>query len=252
MDISLQKLRSSYISKVTSAIRYSLSKFQFPNLAAVFPVLDASLSFYFRYCGLSTCTVDIDDQTYLHFWRVNKPDPDKPNLVIIHGYGADSKWQFLYQIGELSKSFNIYAPDLVFFGKSNSKHPERSDTFQASCVAAGMKKLGVLRYSVYGISYGGYVVYQMAQLHPEAVEKVVIASCGVKCSKEMVDMLVSAVDKDFKEVILPQTPEDFRLLVNFSFGRGDPFKWLPDAIIQMLIDVNSSSPSFPYTFNISI
>lgn len=242
--LSLQKFRTSYFSVVISAVRYSLSKFQLPNFGAIFSLVDASLSFYFRYCGLSPCTVDVDDQTYVHFWAVSNPKPDKPNLVIIHGYGGDSKWQFLNQIGPLSKCFNLYAPDLVFFGKSHSKTSDRSDIFQSYCVAAGLKKLGVLRYSAYGISYGGYVVYRMAQLHPEAVEKIVIASCGITCSKEMLVKQLSKVDKDFKEVLLPQTPEDLRLLVNLSFGRGDPFKWLPDAFIQMLINVNPSSPSF--------
>lgn len=102
--------------------------------------------------------------------------------------------------------------------------------------------MGVLRYSAYGISYGGYVVYRMAQLHPEAVEKAVIASTGIAFSKEMMIKQLSMVDKDFKEVFLPQKPEDFRLLMNFSFGRGDPFKWLPDAIVQMLINVKSLFP----------
>lgn len=244
--VPLRHLRTHYISMITTAIRRPLSKLPMPNFSAFVSVIDAYLSFYFRYCGLVPLTVNIDDQTYIHFWAVNNPKPDKPNLVILHGYGADSKWQFVNQIGLLSKYFNVYAPDLIFFGKSYSKHSDRTDAFQANCVAEGLRKLGVIRYSVYGISYGGFVAYRMAEIHSDAVEKMVIASSGITCTKEQKIKQLETVGKDFTEVLLPQKPEDLRLLVELSFSKSDPFKWVPDLIIQQMINVinyviNSSS-----------
>nr|GEX77155.1 alpha/beta hydrolase fold-1 [Tanacetum cinerariifolium] len=105
---------------------------------------EAFLSLYFSYCNLSPCTVDLDDrETTMHMLVPNHRHYDKPNLVLVHGYGGNSKWQFVLQVAQLSRDFNIYIPDLVFFGKSYSTSSERTDTFQAKCVCDGMKKLGV-------------------------------------------------------------------------------------------------------------
>ncbi|CAB4262414.1 unnamed protein product [Prunus armeniaca] len=103
---------------------------------------------------------------------------------MLHGYGGNSKWQFIHQVGSLSQSFNLYIPDLLFFGKSYANKPERTEVFQAKCVAEGLKRLGVERFAVYSISHGGYVAYWMAEMYPKLVEKVVVVSCGVGMTEE--------------------------------------------------------------------
>ncbi|MCD7460627.1 hypothetical protein HAX54_043993 [Datura stramonium] len=44
---------------------------------------------------------DLDEHTTIHFWVPNHRCLDKPNLVLIHGYGGDAKWQFMYQVRSL-------------------------------------------------------------------------------------------------------------------------------------------------------
>ncbi|KAH0993235.1 hypothetical protein GBA52_004718 [Prunus armeniaca] len=103
---------------------------------------------------------------------------------MLHGYGGNSKWQFIHQVGSLSQSFNLYILDLLFFGKSYANKPERTEVFQAKCVAEGLKRLGVERFAVYSISHEGYVAYWMAEMYPKLVEKVVVVSCGVGMTEE--------------------------------------------------------------------
>ena len=61
---------------------------------------EALLSLYFSYyCNLSPCTVDLDDrETTMHMLVPNHRRCDKPNLVLVHGYGGNSKWQFVLQV----------------------------------------------------------------------------------------------------------------------------------------------------------
>ncbi|KAL3511617.1 hypothetical protein ACH5RR_024334 [Cinchona calisaya] len=198
-------------------------------------LIDAILAVYFGSCKLSPCMVDLDDQTSMHFWAPKHRKHNKPNLVIIHGYGADAKWQFLYQVGPLAQSFNLYAPDLVFFGKSYTNRPDRSDVFQAKCVAEGLKRLGVTQYSVYSISYGGYVAYSMAEMYPEVVEKMVIVSSGIVWTEEQKVEQLKKIGKDVVDLLLPQKPEDLRLLMNLSIHKYDPLKGLPDVFLRGLI-----------------
>ena len=58
----------------------------------------------------------------------------------------------------------MYVPDLVFFGESYSSKSDRSVAFQAKCVCDGLKKMLVNKFSIYAISYGGFVGYRMAEV----------------------------------------------------------------------------------------
>ncbi|PQP99250.1 uncharacterized protein Pyn_27470 [Prunus yedoensis var. nudiflora] len=142
---------------------------------------------YVRRCfaasGLSQQTLQLDNETTLQFWGPNpkfsQATQKKPSLVLIHGFGPVAMWQWRNQVQFFSPRFNVYVPDLVFFGDSTTKSAERSEVFQAASVAKLMEKAGVERFSVIGTSYGGFVAYHVARMWPERVEKVVIASSGV-------------------------------------------------------------------------
>lgn len=245
MDIlSLRKRLHRYIPITTAnvilhSILHLLLKIQW--FLPFVSFLDAILTLFFRSLKLSPCIVDIDDQTSMHFWAPKRLDPSKPNLLMIHGYGGDSKWQFLYQVGQLAQSFNLYAPDLVFFGNSYSTGADRSTAFQAKCVAQGMKRLGVAGYSVYSISYGGYVAYSMAEMYPEAVEKMVIVSSAIVWTEEQKVEHLGKLEKDIVDLLLPQNPEDLRLLLNLSMHKCEAFKGYPDIFLQGFIKVSESN-----------
>nr|GMD00867.1 epoxide hydrolase 4 [Ipomoea batatas] len=71
-----------------------------------------------------------------------KHKASKPAVVLIHGFAGEGivTWQF--QVGALSKKFSVYVPDLLFFGGSITDSKDRSPTFQARCVAEGLRRLG--------------------------------------------------------------------------------------------------------------
>lgn len=228
----LSHFLSFYLSITTTVLKFMPHVFR---LSIFVFLVDVMLSLYYRFCGLASCTLEVDDQTSMHFWVPLQPKSNKPNLIIIHGYGSDSKWQMSRQVGPLAKLFNLYSPDLLFFGKSYTSRPDRSEAFQAKCVAEGMKKLGVMKYSVFGISYGGFVTYRMAEMNPEAVEKVVIASSGIGCTEEQKMEQVRKVGKHVADLLLPEKAEDLRLLVRMAFSKRDPFKWVPDWVLEQLL-----------------
>lgn len=77
----------------------------------VVTLIDAFLSLYFWWwCGLCPCTVDIDHETTVSFWVPVHCRLGKPALVPTHGCGGNSRWQFLPQVGPLSCSFNLFIP----------------------------------------------------------------------------------------------------------------------------------------------
>ncbi|RRT60685.1 hypothetical protein B296_00044239 [Ensete ventricosum] len=186
--------------------------------------------------GLRPVTLHLD-AACIHLWA---PAPsrsrrlNKHALVLVHGFGGNSKWQWNRQIGALSRSFDLYIPDLVFFGSSRSAGPDRSVGFQSSCVAEAMRRLGVARYSVVGISYGGFVAFRMAEGPAAgAVQRVAILASGICATPEQLRDLTAKEGRDVGELLLPQKAEDLMTLIRRSMYRHPqriPAFWLQDFI----------------------
>ncbi|KDP34016.1 hypothetical protein JCGZ_07587 [Jatropha curcas] len=179
---------------------------------------------YLRSCftsaGLSRHSVDIDTETTIHLWAPSSNQTstaNKPSLVFIHGFGPVALWQWRRQVQFFWPHFNIYVPDLIFFGESTTKSSERSEIFQAKSVAKCLEKLGVEKYSVVGTSYGGFVAYHMARMWPEKVEKVVIASSGVNMKRSDNEELVRKSKlENIGDLMLPKEASELRSLLGLT------------------------------------
>jgi len=147
-------------------------------------------------------------------------------------------WQWNSFIPELTHHFNVYVPDLLFFGDSYTTRPERSEQFQAKCVMRVLEGHGVREMMVVGLSYGGFVGYSMAAMFPEKVEKVVVICAGVCLEDRDMDdgmFQVKSVDEAV-DVLLPLTPEMMKELVKLTFFK--PAKTLPDWFLNDFIEVS--------------
>lgn len=192
---------------------------------------------FFSYSGLRSVKTDLRDGTVMHCWVPRSRKAWKPNLVLVHGFGANAMWQYGELLHHLMPRYNVYVPDLVFFGESWTQRPERSEAFQAECVMRLMAAQGVRRVSVVGISYGGFVSYSMAAQFPQAVEKVVVCCSGVCLEeKDLKEGFFEVADLDeVSRILTPQTPEKLRELINFAFAK--PPKAVPSYILSDYIHV---------------
>ncbi|KAK6911859.1 Alpha/beta hydrolase fold-1 [Dillenia turbinata] len=210
-------------------------------------VMEQLICLYYRFCGLSPCTIDLDDQTIMHFWIPSHRRFNKPDLVLLHGYGGNARWQFIFQVGPLAKSFNLYIPDLLFFGRSYTTRSDRTEAVQAECVREGLRRLGVQRFTLVGHSYGGFVVYRMAEMYPEAVEKIVIMSSAVKYTEGQKIGHLSKIgfEKDVLEVALLDNPKDLLFFLNLCMSLSthhhklNPLKWIPEFFLWGFINVTN-------------
>ncbi|KAH6790815.1 alpha/beta-Hydrolases superfamily protein [Perilla frutescens var. frutescens] len=184
--------------------------------------------------GLSSQSVEIDDGTStIRFWGPASAT-SKPPLVLIHGFGPHGVWQWRPQISFFSREFSVYVPDLLFFGRSFTDSSDRSEVFQAASIGKLMEKLGISRYSVVGTSYGGFVAYRMAEMWPERVEKVVIASSGVNMRRnEHAELLKRAKVEKIEDLMLPNAASQLRKLLGLSVFRR---LYMPDFFLNDLID----------------
>ncbi|KAL5556108.1 hypothetical protein UlMin_038344 [Ulmus minor] len=197
---------------------------------------DRCFRYSFSTAGLKSTTTDLGDGTFMHCWVPKWRKENKPTLLLVHGIGANAMWQWNDFISPLVSHFNLYIPDLLFFGDSHTTRPERSEAFQARCVAALMESHGVKSMNVIGISYGGFVGYSLAAQFKERVDRLVICCAGV-CMEEK-DMekglfQVKSVDEAVG-ILLPRTPEKVRDLIRLSFYK--PIKGVPSCFLDDFIE----------------
>jgi len=202
----------------------------------------------FKRSGLRPVTIDLKDGTVVNFW-VSKTKPEskpKPNLLLIHGLGATAIWQWYDVARRLSRYFNLYIPDLVFFGGSSTTRPERSDIFQAQTLMRALEAQSVKKFSLVGLSYGGFVGYRMASMYADAVEKVVIC-CAAVCVEEK-DMKagvfkVSDLDEASK-ILVPESVKKLRELMGYIFYKPALARLVPTCLLHDFIEHVSYFPLF--------
>ncbi|RQO85580.1 hypothetical protein POPTR_001G313100v4 [Populus trichocarpa] len=177
----------------------------------------------------------------MHCWVPRIIKSSKPSLLLLHGFGANAMWQYGQHLHIFTSRFNVYVPDLLFFGESYTSRPERTESFQAQCVMRLMEAHGVHRMNLVGISYGGFVGYSMAAQFQEKIEKVVLCCAGVCLEEKDMDNGLFAVPNldEAASILLPQTAEKLRELMRFSFVKpaiGIPSFFLTDFIDVMCTD----------------
>ncbi|CAM6089315.1 unnamed protein product [Calypogeia fissa] len=190
------------------------------------------LQVLYRSCGLESRLVDLEDGTIMKCWipQRNKEraiamatSNQKPPVVLLHAFGSSANsWN--YQVKPFSKFFDLYIPDLVFFGDSTTSRTERSEFFQADCIVKMLQQLSVPKYSVVGTSYGGFVAYRIAHMYPDSVDKLVISSSGVIMDSSSNQRLIDKFKvNSIKDILLPTTVEGMRRVAGLAFHRQLPF-----------------------------
>lgn len=110
-------------------------------------------------------------------WLIPAPAPQKPALIILHGYPAE-KGDMLFIASSLQPDFNIFLIDFRYFGKSGGSFTtlgtnERLDLEAAIdfLLSRGFKRVGVL-----GFSLGGATAILQAAKDPRIAVVVSYAS----------------------------------------------------------------------------
>jgi pimeloyl-ACP methyl ester carboxylesterase len=97
-----------------------------------------------------------------------------PPVVLLHAFQATAMvWRF--NVEALSRHFRVYCVDVIGQGgKSASVRPIRSRGDFAEWMSDLFDALGIVRTSLIGNSYGGFLAFSQASLTPERVHRVVI------------------------------------------------------------------------------
>ncbi|XP_022985108.1 monoacylglycerol lipase ABHD6-like [Cucurbita maxima] len=214
-------------------------------VAAQRPLLHALM----KMAGVVPYSVEFEPGTTMNFWvpveTLSKPKktqppkppqkPTKPVVVLVHGFAAEGivTWQF--QVGALSKRYSVYVPDLLFFGDSITDKSDRSPTFQAECLAAGLRKLGIDKCTVVGFSYGGMVAFKLAELWPELVEAMVVSGSILAMTDSISDETLQRLGfGSSSELLLPTSVKGLKALLSVAAHKK---LWFPDRLHKDFLEV---------------
>ena len=105
----------------------------------------------------------------MNYWRYG----NGPTVVLQHGFlGGSRCW--IPQILELGKMFDIIAPDLPGFARSAYEPiPDSIESYTTSVLNL-LNFLGVNQFSFIGHSLGGMIAQQIAVMHADRLNKVVL------------------------------------------------------------------------------
>ncbi len=96
-----------------------------------------------------------------------------PWVILLHGFLESSEiWDTF--VSRLQADFSVLMVDLPGHGRSGVVDEIHSMELMAECVLAITDQLGIDEFAVCGHSMGGYVSLQLASLHPEKVEGIVL------------------------------------------------------------------------------
>lgn len=110
-----------------------------------------------------------------------------PVILFLHGFGGDALFTYQNELAILAKNHTVIAPDLLWFGESNSSLPTNIDS-QIAAIERLLKELHVDTFSMIGQSYGGFIAVLMTEKYPEKIERLCIAnSPGPMFNKALID-----------------------------------------------------------------
>ncbi|XP_050247043.1 uncharacterized protein LOC126694690 isoform X3 [Quercus robur] len=189
----------------------------------IFAVYKPLLHWVMKLVGMRSQRVEIDPGTIMNFWVPNETPKKSKNsnnnkaVVFIHGFADDGIITWQSQVLALARKYKVYVPDLVFFGGSITDRSERSPEFQAECVAKSLKKLGVERCTLVGLSYGGMVGFKMAEMYPDLVESMVLTCSVIALTKSISDAALERIGfKSWSDYLLPDSVQGVKILFDIA------------------------------------
>jgi pimeloyl-ACP methyl ester carboxylesterase len=114
------------------------------------------------------------DGLLMHARVTGSPLPDDATpVVLVHGIGITSRYWIPTAI-RLAAEFNVAAPDLPGFGKSDKPEPTLDVGELADWLARWIRVTRMAPAALIGNSFGCQIIAELAVRHPDVVERIVL------------------------------------------------------------------------------
>lgn len=156
----------------------------------------------------------------LNYWQAGQGK----TVLLIHGFGGTAVTSWQQVMLELVKDYQVIAADLAWFGDSVSEATPSLAT-QSQAVRQLIDALNVDKVNVVGISYGGFVTFDLMINEPKVEKAVLLASPGVLFSDaDLEEMNQRFAVESATDIFVPKNATEMRRLLNATFI---DFPWYP-------------------------
>ncbi len=140
-------------------------------------------------------------RSHYGFYRARNPQPDKPPILLIHGFGAAiDHWRS--NIPALSVNHTVYAIDLLGFGNSEKPPTSYSIYLWVEQVVQFWRKFIKVPMVIIGNSIGSLVAAIAASHHPEIASGVVAISLpDIEAFNAMVPKALQPIERTVKAIV---------------------------------------------------
>lgn len=160
-----------------------------------------------------------------------------PAILLLHGLGASlESWHL--NVEALGKYTRVFAPDIVYFGKSAKPEQEPKHADFVDFTLHFMDKFGLDRAVLVGNSMGGAIAAKMAMVHPERVAGLVLVN-SAGFGKEIAWWLRLRTLVNIRPT---GTPPPWLTQIGLRGIFDDPTR-ISDDVLAMLLDVEQDDES---------
>ncbi|MCK8046200.1 alpha/beta hydrolase [Shewanella sp. 1CM18E] len=173
--------------------------------------------------GFAQHQLTLQEGGELNYWQAGQGEV----ILLLHGFGgtAATSWQDV--MINLSKDYRVIAPDLAWFGESYSQGAASLAT-QSKAVRQLIAALDLDKVNLVGISYGGFVTFDLMITEPKVEKAVLLASPGVLFPDSELALMNQRFNVDeASDIFVPQNPKQMRRLLDGTFV---DFPWYPGFI----------------------
>lgn len=173
--------------------------------------------------------MDLAEGGKINYWQAGQGK----TVLLIHGFGGSAVTSWQQVMLALSQNYHVIAPDLAWFGDSESQAAP-SLAVQSKAMTQLIDKLELDEVNVVGISYGGFVTFDLMIHEPRVDKAVLLASPGVLFSNaDLAAMNQRFETADASDIFVPQTPKQMRRLLEATFI---DFPWYPSFIDSAIFE----------------
>ena len=164
--------------------------------------------------ALEAQTIAIKDQTFTY-----QDEGSGPALLLIHGSLCDYRY-WRWQVPDLAAHCRVIVPSLRHFWPATIDDPSPFDYVQhAQDMADLLAHLGITKAHVLGHSRGAAIAMQMALVHPECVESLILADPGLRTNEQLSDS-IQFKQESLRLIQAGQLDEGLSLFIDTVSGAG--------------------------------
>ena len=146
---------------------------------------------------------------------------NKPTLILIHGFGASTKYQWYKQVKVLTDDYRLILPNLYQFGNTKPGSEKYGVDDQVDLVHSLIEHLDLSEYSLMGVSYGGLISIELAHEYSSEIDKLIILDAPIKYIDSTDINTVTAYfgTPSIEELFVPSKPEGLKKLMYLALGK---------------------------------